>query len=88
MPETMGSGVAVLDADGDGRIDLLFVNGRWTGRATRRRAQQPTLALYRNERNGAGGPPLRERTKEAGLAIFYGMGVAVGDVNDDGATTS
>src|SRR5450759_6018359 len=29
MPETMGSGAAAFDADGDGRIDLLFVNSRY-----------------------------------------------------------
>jgi hypothetical protein len=86
MPETMGSGVAAFDADGDGKVDLLFVNGRyWTGdeRAVK---GQPTLAFYRNVT--APGGPIRfvDATREAGLAIsLYGMGVAVGDVNGDGA---
>src|SRR5512142_1796544 len=47
MPETMGSGVAAFDADGDGRVDLLFVNGRyWPGDP--RAAHQPTLSFWKN----------------------------------------
>ncbi len=85
MPETMGSGVAAFDADGDGRIDLLFVNGRyWPGDP--RAAHQPTLSFWRNVTEPGGPIRFEDRTKEAGLAIsLYGMGVAVGDVNDDGA---
>jgi enediyne biosynthesis protein E4 len=85
MPETMGSGVAAFDADGDGRIDLLFVNGRyWHGDP--RAAQQPTLSYWKNVTEPGGPIRFENRTKEAGLAIsLYGMGVAVGDVNDDGA---
>ncbi|HEX7579379.1 MAG TPA: VCBS repeat-containing protein, partial [Thermoanaerobaculia bacterium] len=86
MPETMGSGVAAFDADGDGKIDLLFVNGRFWSDDPRGAKGQPTLAFYRNVT--APGGPIRfvDATKEAGLAVsLYGMGVAVGDVNDDGA---
>jgi hypothetical protein len=85
MPETMGSGVAAFDADGDGRIDLLFVNGRyWPGDP--RAAQQPTLSFWKNVTEPGGPIRFEERTKEAGLGLsLYGMGVAVGDVNDDGA---
>src|SRR5450631_3076549 len=47
MPETMGSGVAAFDADGDGRIDLLCVNGRdWPGDP--KAARQPTLTYWKN----------------------------------------
>ena len=85
MPETMGSGVAALDADGDGRIDLLFVNGRWWP-GDPKAAQQSTLSFWKNVTEPGGPIRFEDRTKETGLAIsLYGMGVAVGDVNDDGA---
>jgi enediyne biosynthesis protein E4 len=86
MPETMGSGVAAFDADGDGRVDLLFVNGRWWP-GDPRAAQQPTLSFWRNVTEPGGAMKFEDRTTEARLAIsLYGMGVAVGDVNDDGAS--
>src|ERR1035437_10849531 len=85
MPETMGSGVAAFDADGDGKIDLLFVNGRFWPDDPRAKAGQPTLAVYRNVTEPGGAIRFEDRTKESGLAIsLFGMGVAVGDVNDDG----
>jgi len=85
MPETMGSGVAAFDADGDGRIDLLFVNGRYWAGDPRGAAGQPKLAFYRNVTEPGGEIRFEDRTVESGLAIsLFGMGVAVGDVNDDG----
>ena len=80
FPETMGAGVAVLDYDNDGWLDLLFVNGR---PLAERRDPVPTLRLYRNE----GVLPLRFRdvSRETGLAVsLYGMGAAVGDYDNDG----
>jgi hypothetical protein len=86
MPETMGGGVAVLDYDGDGRPDLLFVSSAcWPG-DPRAAEQKSSLALYRNEgKDAAGLPHFRNVTREAGLEkVFYGMGAAVGDYDNDG----
>ena len=78
LPETLGSGCAFLDYDADGWQDILLVNGvDWPGH----RRQRSTLQLYKNNRNGT----FTEVTKSAGLDIeMYGMGVAVGDYNNDG----
>ena len=78
LPETLGSGCAFLDYDGDGWQDILLVNGMdWAGH----KKQRSTLKLYRNNRNGT----FTDVTKAAGLDIeMYGMGVAVGDYNNDG----
>jgi hypothetical protein len=78
LPETLGAGVAFLDADNDGSQDLLFVNGRnWPGQSGS--AAYP--ALYHN--NGSG--TFTDITRAAGLAVeMYGMGVSVGDYDNDG----
>jgi hypothetical protein len=80
LPETMGAGVAVLDYDGDGRQDLLFVNGcPWPGGGGP--DKPPCLALYRNKGDGT----FEDVTEDAGLSVtMYGMGVAVGDYDNDG----
>jgi enediyne biosynthesis protein E4 len=78
LPETLGSGCAFLDYDSDGWQDILLVNGMdWAGH----KRQRSTLKLYRNNRNGT----FTDVTRSAGLDIeMYGMGVAVGDYNNDG----
>lgn len=77
LPETMGAGVAFFDADGDGWPDLLFVNGRDWKPGTRKSLH----ALYRNNRNGT----FSDVTAGSGLDVeMYGMGVAVGDYDNDG----
>ena len=78
MPETVGSGVAFLDYDNDGWQDVLIVNGtNWPGDKPR----HTTMHLYHNNKNGT----FTDVTSQAGLAVeMYGMGVAVGDYDNDG----
>lgn len=81
LPETMGSGVAVLDYDRDGRPDLFFVNScPWPGRSNPKEGR-PTQALYRNRGDGM----FEDVTVAAALDItLYGLSVAVGDYDNDG----
>ena len=78
LPETMGSGVAWLDADNDGWQDVLLINSRdWPGRPSRNARQ----ALYRNNRNGT----FSDVTAASGLGLeLYGLGVAAADYDNDG----
>ena len=79
LPETMGSGVAVLDYNNDGHLDLLFVNAcRWEWDPDN---QQPSpCGLYEGDGNFH-----FTKVSQAGLEeSFYGMGVAVGDYDNDG----
>jgi hypothetical protein len=81
LPETMGGGVAFLDFDNDGRPDLLFINCTswpWDSAAN---SPPSTPVLYRNLGDGRFG----EVTPGSGLDVpIYGMGVAVGDYDNDG----
>jgi hypothetical protein len=78
LPETMGSGGAFLDADGDGWLDILLVNSKsWPGRP----AVRSRHALYRNNANGT----FRDVTVASGLGVeMYGMGAAAADYDNDG----
>jgi len=78
LPETLGSGCAFLDYDGDGWQDIILINGMdWPAHKQRR----STLRLYHNNRNGT----FTDVTTRAGLDVeMYGMGVAVGDYDNDG----
>ena len=80
LPETMGSGVVVIDFDRDGRPDLLFVNGcPWPGQPKPEKA--PCLALYRNKGDGT----YEDATERMGLNVsVYGVGACVGDFDNDG----
>src|SRR5579863_1016531 len=79
LPETMGPGVGFIDYNNDGWQDIFFVNGQdWPGHHVH---GATTLALYRNNHDGT----FTDVTRKAGLAIpMYGMGVAVGDYDNDG----
>jgi len=78
LPETLGSGCAFLDYDADGYQDILLVNSMdWPGH----KRGHATLKLYKNNRNGT----FSDVTRVAGLDVeLYGMGIAVGDYNNDG----
>jgi enediyne biosynthesis protein E4 len=78
LPETLGSGCAFLDYDRDGWQDILLINGcDWPGH----KKSRSTLRLYHNNGNGT----FTDVTTRAGLDVeLYGMGVAVGDYNNDG----
>jgi hypothetical protein len=78
LPETLGPGCAFIDYDNDGYPDILFVNGEnWSGHSQ----AASTLKLYHNNRNGT----FTDVTAKAGLAVsMYGLGVAIGDYDNDG----
>ncbi len=78
LPETLGSGVVVFDADGDGWPDLLFVNAmHWPGRAAPRSPQ----ALYHNNHDGT----FTDVTRGSGLDVeLYGIGATAADYDNDG----
>ncbi|MBA2356557.1 MAG: CRTAC1 family protein [Acidobacteria bacterium] len=79
LPETCGSGCAVFDYDNDGWMDLYLVN---SGPADFYTPKAPLRnALYRNNRDGT----FTDVTEKAGVAGgTFGMGVAVGDYDNDG----
>ena len=77
LPETLGSGAALFDADGDGWLDVLLINSRdWQSKG-----RKSLPALYHNNHNGT----FTDVTKGSGLdAELYGLGVAVADYDNDG----
>jgi enediyne biosynthesis protein E4 len=80
MIETMGSGCAIFDFDNDGRPDVFFVNGAAVPSLQK---TDPTFSnrLYRN----LGNFRFVDVTDKAGVqGKGYGMGVAVGDYDNDG----
>jgi hypothetical protein len=78
LPETLGPGVAFIDYDNDGWPDIFLVNGTdWPGHAQK----HTTPKLYHNNHDGT----FTDVTHKAGLDVeMYGMGVAVGDYDNDG----
>jgi len=77
LPETLGSGAAFIDADGDGWRDIILVNSKdWAPRG-----RKNLSAFYRNNGNGT----FTNLTAGSGLDVeIYGLGIAVGDYDNDG----
>ena len=87
LPETMGAGVALFDYDNDGRLDIFFVNGAPLadptpkGSIPQKTGPQYWNRLYHQKADGT----FEDVTERAGLqGTGYGMGVAVGDYDNDG----
>ena len=87
LPETMGAGVALFDYDNDGRLDIFLVNGAPFGDPTskgtipQKTGPQYWNRLYHQKSDGT----FEDVTEKAGLqGTGYGMGVAVGDYDNDG----
>ncbi|MGH9632272.1 MAG: CRTAC1 family protein [Bryobacteraceae bacterium] len=85
--ETMTGGVALLDYDGDGWLDVFFTNGaklnnpQKDGEALDKTAPEFWNRLYRNKRDGT----FEDGTEKAGVrGTGYGMGAAVADFDNDG----
>jgi hypothetical protein len=78
LPETMGPGVAFIDYDNDGWPDIFLVNGMdWPGHVQKHSRPK----LYHNNHDGT----FTDVTHKAGLDVeMFGMGVAVGDYDNDG----
>src|SRR5437763_743367 len=74
----MGPGVAFIDYDNEGWPDIFLVNGMdWPGHEQK----QSTPKLYHNNHDGT----FTDVTRKAGLDVeMYGLGVAVGDYDNDG----
>jgi hypothetical protein len=74
MPETVGSGAALFDYDNDGRLDIYLVQNGGPGSSS-------TNRLFHQGPDGQ----FTDVSKGSGLDVTgYGMGVAIGDVNNDG----
>lgn len=87
LPETMGSGVALFDYDNDGRLDIFLVNGAPIsdptpkGTIPQKTGPKDWNRLFHQKSDGT----FEDVTEKAGLTgTGYGMGIAVGDFDNDG----
>jgi hypothetical protein len=87
LPETMGPGVALFDYDNDGHLDIFLVNGAPfqdptpKGSIPQKTGRTYWNRLYHQKPDGT----FEDVTEKAGLqGVGYGMGVAVGDYDNDG----
>ena len=80
LPETLGSGVAFIDYNNSGRQSILLINGEdWPGHPVHH--GRTTMELWRNNGNAT----FTNVTRQAHLDVpMYGMGVTIGDYNNDG----
>lgn len=80
--ESLGSGVALIDYDGDGLLDIFLVGGGWFGGDDRKKILGYPCKLFKN----LGNWKFRDVTAEVGLDTisFYGHGCAVADYDRDG----
>jgi len=80
LPEILGSGAALFDFDGDGKLDLYLPNGNFSLDPPGEHGR-PVNRLFRQEPDGT----FTDATAAAGLGDpGYGLGVAIGDVDNDG----
>jgi hypothetical protein len=97
LPEIMGSGAALFDFDNDGDLDVFLVQGSVLEPGTQSASTQfpwrgpglPRSRLFRNDlvvgKDGSRTLKFTDVTEKSGIvADGYGMGVAVGDINNDG----
>jgi enediyne biosynthesis protein E4 len=87
LPETMGAGAALFDYDNDGRLDVFLVNGAPIedptpkGTIPKKTGPEYWNRLFHQKADGT----FEDVTEKAGLqGVGYGMGVAVGDYDNDG----
>jgi len=82
--ETIGSGVALLDYDNDGWLDIYIVNGS-TYDALSGKTEAPHAALFHNNHDGT----FTDVAAKAGVTNDrWGFGAAVGDFDNDAGPTS